>query len=349
MLSRIKAGIEWRYRNKVEPLVDLYGNLNEYLRYKLQLKTKVLKFPIVYIFANRRNIGDYISFRGVKEIVGLEGGELYCSKSWQSYMPEYLSMCKARGIVAAIGGGGLFQPAFENFWRQLLASEVEYVLIGVGINKMEGRELLDSDLLSTVINNAKWAGVRDTYSVEELERISSANVHLGICPSVNFISKQFELSNQMKANTLLHVYHPSDIRMAGADLSKIVGNLRQFAHDSGMQYKESSNMGTDYTSAIRELSSASLVVSSRLHGCIMSFATRTKFIPLYCDIKTENFVKTHTDAQGYQPQLFHSPALVQEACQQALKSEYEPKGEQLANKITENCEFGKTIKSLIVS
>ena len=80
LLERIKNGLGWRYQQFVEPTIDLYGDIPSFVKYQYQLKTKVLKHKAVYIYANRRNIGDYISHLGVREITGIQGGELYCSK-----------------------------------------------------------------------------------------------------------------------------------------------------------------------------------------------------------------------------------------------------------------------------
>ncbi|MAZ04796.1 MAG: hypothetical protein CME81_00040 [Halomonas sp.] len=347
LLERIKNGLGWRYQQFVEPTIDLYGDIPSFVKYQYQLKTKVLKHKAVYIYANRRNIGDYISHLGVREITGIQGGELYCSKGGHKDLLAYLERCREKGVVALIGGGGLFQPAFELFWNSLLASKVEFALIGVGVNQMAGRPLLPRELLSKVVQRAESIHVRDNFTLEYLQTLNEAEITLGVCPSVNFINRSTHGQKGDSTNTLLHVVHPSDLRMSGVSVERLRENLRQFCKEEGFCYRESDNMGTNVTKAIKDIRSAALVVSSRLHGCIMSYASNTPFVPLYCDKKTEYFVDSHTDKKGYEAVQFQDMKFTRGVLKKELTeiSSYSNVQGVLQRKIKENYDFGESLRA----
>jgi polysaccharide pyruvyl transferase WcaK-like protein len=46
--------------------------------------------------------------------------------------------------------------------------------------------------------------------------------------------------------------------------------------------------------AIRLINNAEVVVSSRLHGCIMSHSLGVPYVPLNCDKKIPSFIESHT-------------------------------------------------------
>ncbi|MHA7816392.1 MAG: polysaccharide pyruvyl transferase family protein [Pseudohaliea sp.] len=347
MLKRFKEALYWRYSESLEPTIDLYGSVPKFVQYHRQLRTRISNNPVVYIYANRRNIGDYLSFRGAKEIVGLNGGELYCANAWSRHMPSYLSLCRERNIVAIVGGGGLLQPAFEHFWGQLLNSNIKFILIGIGINTMPGRAALPQHLVSKIARSAMWCGVRDKFTQSELGAYRVNPVRLGICPSVNFIHSMGSFSAK-RSNTLLHIVHGPDLRMAGADVGKIRDNLIKFCSASGLVYRQSDNMGTNYRSAVRQISSAAIVVSSRLHGCIIALATNTPFIPLICDEKMRFFLDTHTNFSGSDPVDFHQQRLVEEACAAKMTYDTPVATHGIAEKVRYNYRLGKEIENIIV-
>jgi polysaccharide pyruvyl transferase WcaK-like protein len=290
--------LRWRYELYVAEYVDLYGSLGFFVKQYFSRRKLIEQPKVAYLYANKGNVGDYISYLGIRQIIGVEGIELFCSPVWEKQLAVYIKRIKQRNpkCVLMIGGGGLLQPVFENFWQLVLASDLPFVCIGIGINKMPGRGELSDGLLRQITTHAQQIGVRDSYTQNYLSKLSDKLVYLGICPSVNYVNRFFWNSQPSSHNVLLHMFHPSDLRLAGADLDVITQVLKGVAKSLNLNYQEHSNMSADHKKMLSTVAQARVVVSSRLHGCIMSFACGTPFLPLYCDEKIQAFNDTHTQS-----------------------------------------------------
>jgi len=305
--SLVPEALKWRYDNYIAPYVDLYGSLGSFFHHRIDLVRKIKKCKVAYIYANRRNVGDYISFLGIKQYVGEDGVELFCSPVWAGRLNYYLALIQRinPNCTLVIGGGGLFQPVFSDFWSSILRSNLKFIVSGVGINKMQGRELMDSALLNSIVDNSQWISVRDNMSVEILQDIGGTNNRLtmGICPAVAFVNSRHWVGypKVKENNILLHVYHPSDLRLAGANFDKICVVLKEIAKANSMEYSQHSNMSADFSGVLTLFSKSRIVFSSRLHGCIISHSMGIPYVPLVCDDKMTSFLESHTTKSGYSP------------------------------------------------
>lgn len=305
--SLVPQALKWRYDNYIAPYVDLYGSFGSFIKHRIDLVRKIKNCKVAYIYANRRNVGDYISFLGIKQYVGEDGAELFCSPVWAGKLNYYLALIQKinPNCTLVIGGGGLFQPVFADFWLSILRSNLKFIVSGVGINKMQGRALLDTSLLNKVVDNSQWISVRDKMSVEILEDINATDnrITMGICPAVAFVNTHHWVgAAKVKVNNiLLHVYHPSDLRLAGANFDKICVTLKEIAKANSMEYIQHSNMSSDFSSVLKLFTKSRIVFSSRLHGCIISHSMGIPYVPLVCDDKMTSFLQTHTIKSGYSP------------------------------------------------
>ena len=103
---------------------------------------------IHHVFANRSNIGDWLSARGSQSLLQLlEVEEHLCD---EPFVDETLSRLSQAGPddLIIIGGGGLFMDYFEPFWRgfQTIAERVPFCIWGVGYCDFETREIVTGNL-----------------------------------------------------------------------------------------------------------------------------------------------------------------------------------------------------------
>lgn len=301
----IPSFIQWRYDLYCAEYIDLFGSIPFFLSY---LKGRLLnKSPnIVYVFANKRNIGDFISHLGVKHIVGQEGPFMLCSPVGKMLYKSHINSLKkySPDTHLVIGGGGLLQGVFTDFWTTVLASGLRYSLVGVGINKMSGRTNLSDDLLSDIIINADIVSIRDQLTFDEISNHRS-DIKINVCPSVNYVKSIKHSLVTKPQQRLLHMIHPSDLRLAGIDKIELTDVVKTIAMKLNLHYEEFSNMGNDHLQALELVNSSSLVITSRLHGAIMSYALETPFIAIYCDDKVQSFIETHTNNIGIKAAEIH--------------------------------------------
>lgn len=345
---KLPGFIKWRYDLYLAEYVDLYGSLSFYFKQKLNRFLRMRNPKVVFIYANKRNVGDYISFLGIKHLVKEEGVELFCSPMWSKQLTSALNIIKQRNpnCLVVIGGGGLIQPVFQPFWDNIMASGLPYVCFGIGINKMPGRPEMEADYINKLIENSALCGVRDEYTQSTIKRLTGKDVYMGICPSVNYVNEHYWNDAINPRGELLHMYHPSDVRLAGADLDKIKASLKIAAKNLGLEYGEHTNMSADHAGMLSRVSKARFVVSSRLHGCIMSHAMGVPYLPLYCDEKIKSFNQSHTGVQGISPEHFHDPDVAITTIKKALHTTHDSVI-SLKSKIEDNQRFAKKINALI--
>jgi hypothetical protein len=342
----IPSFLLWRYEVRYAKHIDLYGSLGCYLKEKLtQYKYRYFVGPnVVYIYANKRNVGDYISHLGVKTIVNIDGPSSFCSPAYLKQLEKYRS--RNPDVMLVIGGGGLFLDAFTEFWNLVLATKLKYCVVGVGITKMYGRKEMPPHTLKNVIASASYALVRDSESINRLGSYAqSGSVMMSVCPYLNCFSRAFWNKASHNNRLLLHMVHPSDLRLAETQLDIITRNLKAIATKLGLTYAEHSNMSANHKKCLHGVRNARIAVSIRLHRCIMSYGMGILFLPLYCDYKMESFVMTPAKVNGIEAKLAERLDVLSASIDATLES-FNPSQTDVSAKITLKTEFGKELSLL---
>src|ERR1043165_8456109 len=88
---------------------------------------------IHHVFANKSNIGDWLSAQGIQRLLGVPVIEHLCDEPFVPETLEALRELKANDLIV-IGGGGLFMDYFVPFWEGFreIASRVPFCIWGVG-------------------------------------------------------------------------------------------------------------------------------------------------------------------------------------------------------------------------
>lgn len=243
------------------------------------------------IYANESNVGDWMSAIGIRQLLDEPSSSRHFCDEY--FLPETLSWLKEledRDVVV-IGGGGLFQPYFLPFWRGVaeIMERVPVCLWGVGLCGQESDLDADSrDLLRQVARRSRLCVVRD-----EMTRHFLDMPQVGPpvpCPSI-VAAKALPVALQRRV--LLHSVH-ADI-VPSEDQAKLRDLLKHHAAQHCLTYMETDNrVEQGNGKAMREVlalyGSASMVVSSRLHGCILGLAMGCKVLALVSDPKVEAFM-----------------------------------------------------------
>lgn len=294
----IKGGIKWRYQIYARPYLLLDENFYKAIarRFHNIIESRKKTTIICYISANATNAGDHASAIGVRYLSNRQGVELYAAKAALRETFRVISAIKMKNKKAAIliGGGGLIQEWFAPFWKGLLQYDVPFALFGVGANMLPPeRNLPPNSILDGIAHRAVAIHVRDKWTQRILQRGQKNKVIVGICPSVNYLVDKFGRCKEDKRSHLLYVQHPVDVQMAGGDPLMMKRIVKEVAHEFGLLYDEASQIKEDLDSLVKRYQRARFVISSRLHGCIFSYAFGIPFVPIACDRKTGAFIETH--------------------------------------------------------
>lgn len=295
-----------RYRKYIEPFLDVYGLPSHYAQQKISNLLAFKDADVCFIYAGLRNLGDHLSFLGLKSIVPMPCIQLFASGIALKQLYRTLTRSR-RNLCLVIGGGGLFQPVFQDFWEIILNARHPFFIFGVGINKLgRQRSLSDFTLLPKIINNAVSVRVRDQMTFQEISKYQCQNMSIGICPSISYLYPTFLVPDLNNNNTLLHITHPADMRLSDANLHLIRTILRKSAHDNDLQYEETDNITFFSHKTLSKYRRARVVISSRLHGCIISYGIGVPFASMDTDAKIRAFLETHAiNSPIYPVDSFH--------------------------------------------
>ncbi len=250
---------------------------------------------VQHVFANRSNVGDWLSARGIQRLLrevepGLVVEEHLCDQPFVKATLAGLAAAPAEDLVV-IGGGGLFMDYFEPFWRgfEPLAERRRFVIWGAGyvdlkaVPSRPGR-----DLVRRIVARAEIAVVRDDLTRDLL----GPDLHLPApvpCPSLAAISAQGSA-----ATGLLHVNNYTTVGAEAYAVMRSVGGA--FAEQTGRVYRETNNRiepgrEAELTAVLERYRRSDLVLSSALHGCVIAVAMGRPVLAVSGDRKIEAFME----------------------------------------------------------
>ena len=252
----------------------------------------------VYVYANRHNIGDRLSAEGIKLAVGVEGPECIIEGE---QIRSLFGSCRDRPFRLVIGGGGLIKDTFAPFWESLLSSKFRYVIMGIGMCDIKSQNSLFAyELLSNMIERAEFVWVRDTLTSSLIEDRCGIRTNTILCPSVYYINEQYrrkmEKPKKRDRPSVLYVHHKKLVKTAWKEDSLIQDMVRRVCRMNKFSYAETDNLCKNPDAVLHQYEEADIVISTRLHGCILSYALEKPFIAVSADHKIDSFVQDYCDA-----------------------------------------------------
>jgi polysaccharide pyruvyl transferase WcaK-like protein len=242
---------------------------------------------IYHVFANRSNIGDWLSARAIQALLGQPVVELLCD---EPFVPETLDRLSGAGgnDLVVIGGGGLLMDYFAPFWTgfEPLSSRIPFCLWGVGCCDMKrASSVPDAALLKRIVSRSRLCVVRD-----DLTRafLSDSPLPAAVaCPAFTIVDER------PAGHGILHVDALDNV---GDDIYESMSAIgRRFAAETGRPFSATNNeipAGNEraLTSVLRQYGNADLILTGRLHGCIIGLAMGRKVLAVSGDRKIESFM-----------------------------------------------------------
>ena len=244
---------------------------------------------IHHVFANRSNVGDWLSARGIQNLLRPERVvEHFCDDPFVPETLDHLSRLGPEDLVV-IGGGGLFMDYFIPFWEGFLrlAPRLRYCIWGVGYCDLKDEPSPpEREILERVVGGSRYSVVRDDLSLRHLENCAlPAPVP---CPSM------VAVRCEPMGSGLLHVDNYTTVGAAAYD--SMDRHCRDFAARTGRVYRRTNNRIDPPTEprlglCLERYSRSDLVVSSALHGCVIAVAMGRPVVAVSGDYKIESFME----------------------------------------------------------
>lgn len=244
---------------------------------------------IHHVFANRSNVGDWLSARGIQFLLRPHGvREHLCD---EPFVEETLTELRGAGPedLIVIGGGGLFMDYFVPFWQGFaeVTDRVPFCLWGVGYCDMK-RECSrpPAELLAGIVKRSRVCSVRD-----ELTRRQLAGCALPppvACPTVALIEER------PAGFGLLHVDAFDNVGETNYERMNALG--AEFSRATGRPFRTLNNLipaGREgaLQSVLDSYAASDLILTGRLHGCVIGLAMGRKVLALSGDHKVESFME----------------------------------------------------------
>jgi polysaccharide pyruvyl transferase WcaK-like protein len=246
---------------------------------------------IHHVFANRSNVGDWLSARGIQSLLApLPITEHLCDAPFVPETLAALATATERDFIV-IGGGGLFMDYFVPFWQGFrpIAARVPFVIWGVGCCDVKREQTLPPwPLIEEIVRRARLCVVRDEYTRRWL---GSCPLPPPVpCPTVAVVPA----ATAPPSPRLLHVDSYDNV---GPEIfDQMVRLSEDFARRTGRSYCQTNNLiPAGNLGALQQTlalyAAADLVLTSRLHGCIIALATGRRVLAVSGDHKMESFME----------------------------------------------------------
>lgn len=245
---------------------------------------------IYHIFANRSNIGDWISAKGIQKLLyPLEITECLCDEPFIEETIDQISKATKDDLVI-IGGGGLLMDYFTPFWKafESLTENLNFVIWGVGFCDIKLEPSLPPvTLIEQIVKKSKLCILRDELSKSFLPGCQLPD-HVP-CPSLNYINTQ-----DRTGNSILHVVNYTTVGPPAYEA--MCQTIQEFSRSSGQSYRETNNIIQKGDMVALDLllgkyADSSIIISSALHGCIIGTAMGKKVIAVSGDRKIEGYME----------------------------------------------------------
>ncbi len=246
---------------------------------------------IYHIYANRSNIGDWLSAKGIQKLLETkEITECLCDEPFIEETMKTLSKATKEDLII-IGGGGLLMDYFIPFWNAFkqVADTIPFIIWGIGYCDIKQEDSLPpNSLVEEIVNKSNLCILRDELSRSYLPHCS---LPLPVpCPSINYIDPV-----QVKGSNFLHVVNYTT---AGADTYEAMCDIaKSFTKNSGIIYRETNNIinkgsEKELSQILSLYKDSDIILSSALHGCIIGVAMGLKVIAVSGDRKIEGFMES---------------------------------------------------------
>jgi len=241
------------------------------------------------VFANRSNIGDWLSAKGIQRLLHpLPVTEHLCDEVFVAQTLAELSRV-GRDDVVVIGGGGLFMDYFASFWIGFaeISHRLRYCIWGAGYCDLKAEPSHPPlDVVRRVVDGSELCVVRDELTRRYLD--SDAVLAPVPCPSL------VEIDAAPRGWGVLHVDNYTTVGVPAFEAMDAA--CQRYAAATARPYRRTNNRiepgrEADLRKCLALYEQSDVVVSSALHGCVVAVAMGRPVLAVSGDRKIEGFME----------------------------------------------------------
>ena len=297
MLKTISNNKIQRYLRKTGYKVffgDRRCKFNDFSKIKPQNWQESINSPVMQFYSSVDNIGNYLPVLGIQKMLNHE------TDTWCIHDPKIdFDFINANYQYIIIGGAGLLHECFESFWDKVLNEcKLPMMIWGVGVclpDETNVRtDLSDSvknsgvsrDTIAEIGKRCQLLNVRDDLTAEYYG-LDDANI--SACPTVVYVS---DFSHKPSATPQFLLSSHEEL-VSLDDQAEIIATVSSSVDN--FQYTD--NFQKTFQSLDEIINNcycpSSVVITSRLHGAIISYGLGIPYIAIARDLKMREFHRLH--------------------------------------------------------
>ncbi|AFZ01176.1 polysaccharide pyruvyl transferase family protein [Calothrix sp. PCC 6303] len=258
--------------------------------------------PVIQFYSSVDNIGNFTPVIGIQEMLG------HVTDTWCIHDKEIdFDFINSNYKCAIIGGAGLLHQCFEGFWTKFLNEcKIPVIIWGVGVCLPDKtgvrKDLLDSTanagvdrkIVAEVAKKCELINVRDDLTAEYY---GFDNADISACPTIKMM-QNFRDSVDRNSQTALYSSHEELVSEVDKQEIKatIAKSITKFRYTDNIQrtYLGLNDIISDY------YCHSQLLITTRLHGAIISYGLGIPYIAIARDAKMREFCRINGNGIGVQ-------------------------------------------------
>lgn len=236
--------------------------------------------PIVQFYSPDNNIGNFTPVLGIRSMIGRD------TDTWSMHdkSPDF-DFINANYRCVIIGGAGLLHGVFEPCWRALAdRCRIPVIIWGVGVCIPDGQNpIVPREVVAKVASRCELINVRDDLTADTY---NLAGADISACPTLVYCDT-FRSKVVRDARTLLYSSHVDLV--APEETQRLMGVAkgarRTFLFTDNIQRRRFGLRDI----VLKRYCPAGLVVTTRLHGCIIAHGLGIPYIAVARDEKIRRF------------------------------------------------------------
>lgn len=266
-------------------LLGYVGRCKFYDHAQIDPKHRRVNSSIIQFYSSANNIGNFLPVLGISKMLG------QAADTWCMHDKEVdFDFVNANYKCAIIGGAGLFHKCFDPFWHKFLDEcKIPVIIWGVGTCFPDNEEMrgVKPKIIAEVAKRCDLINVRDELTADYY---SLKNVSVTACPTIVYL-QDFQKFVDKNSKAVLFSSH---IELVSETESEEIQSVTTKVAE---EYKYTNNMQRGFISLNNIIADyycqSRVVVTTRLHGAIISYGLGIPYIMIPRDEKLRAFHNTY--------------------------------------------------------
>lgn len=253
---------------------------------KIEPSKRVPRSKIIQFYSSFDNVGNYLPVLGIRKTISIDT-DTWCMHDKKVDF-DFINR-SYKGII--IGGAGLLNKCFQPFW-EIIGRECQLPMIVWGIGgcykDVDKNSVIDKDIANKVFNKCDLIDLRDDITASFY---GLSDAHLSPCPTVGYLETL--MNKEQERTNILFSSHEN--LLTESETARIKESIGRF----DISFKYTNNIQT-FRRGLNDIlekfyCKSRLVITTRLHGAIISYGLHIPYVAIPRDDKIRAFHRMYSN------------------------------------------------------